>query len=65
VVGGSCCLDSTRGQSITYDGFGNLTKVNVIKGSAPALGVSYDPATNHGACTDARRGRIIILAGGW
>src|SRR5579883_2032351 len=47
------------GQSFTYDGFGNLTNVNVIKGSAPALGVSYDPATNHGACTDANGNTVF------
>ncbi|HEY7336734.1 MAG TPA: RHS repeat-associated core domain-containing protein, partial [Bryobacteraceae bacterium] len=41
------------GQSFTYDGFGNLTNVNVISGSAPTLGVTYDPATNHGSYADA------------
>jgi RHS repeat-associated protein len=35
------------GQSFTYDGFGNLTNVNVTQGSAPTLAVSYDPSTNH------------------
>src|SRR5579883_1016969 len=55
------------GQSITYDGFGNLTNVNVIKGSAPALGVSYDPATNHGACTDANgnTGNVELSCGNY
>jgi RHS repeat-associated protein len=41
------------GQSFTYDGFGNLTNVNVISGSAPILSATYDPATNHGYCSDA------------
>uniref|UniRef100_Q024R0 YD repeat protein n=1 Tax=Solibacter usitatus (strain Ellin6076) TaxID=234267 RepID=Q024R0_SOLUE len=35
------------GQAFTYDGFGNLTGKSVTQGSAPALSVSYDPATNH------------------
>jgi RHS repeat-associated protein len=34
------------GQSYNYDGFGNLTNQNVIKGSAPTLAVTYDPTTN-------------------
>jgi len=41
------------GQGFGYDGFGNLTNVNVIKGSAPTLSVYYDPTTNHGSCADA------------
>ena len=44
------------GQSYTYDGFGNLTNQTVTKGTAPALNVSYDPATNRrtgGECADA------------
>jgi len=43
------------GQSYTYDGFGNMTQQTVIKGTAPALSVSYDPATNRqtGECADA------------
>src|SRR5579885_1011120 len=41
------------GQSFTYDGFGNLTNVNVIKGSAPIYSANPDPATNHVGCTDA------------
>lgn len=34
------------GQSYTYDGFGNLTDQNVIKGSAPTMHVVYNAATN-------------------
>jgi YD repeat-containing protein len=34
------------GQSYNYDGFGNLTNQNVIKGSAPTLAVTYDLTTN-------------------
>jgi len=29
------------GQSYNYDGFGNFTNQNVIKGSTPALNVAY------------------------
>lgn len=38
-------------QSFGYDGFGNLSNVNAV--NAPGLGVVYDPATNHGPCSDA------------
>ncbi len=43
------------GQSYNYDGFGNLTDQNVISGTAPALHVTYDPASNRqtGECADA------------
>ncbi|HEV8414572.1 MAG TPA: RHS repeat-associated core domain-containing protein [Bryobacteraceae bacterium] len=43
------------GQSYNYDGFGNLTDQNVTSGTAPALHVTYDPATNRqtGECADA------------
>lgn len=43
------------GQSYNYDGFGNLTDQNVTFGTAPALHVTYDPATNRqtGECADA------------
>ena len=34
------------GQSFSYDGFGNLTDQNVIKGSAPSMHVVYNAATN-------------------
>ena len=34
------------GQSYTYDGLGNLTDQNVIKGSAPTMHVAYNVATN-------------------
>jgi RHS repeat-associated protein len=34
------------GQSFGYDGFGNLTNVNVTKGTAPMLTQAYNPATN-------------------
>lgn len=34
------------GQSYNYDGFGNLTDQNVIKGSAPTMHVTYNAATN-------------------
>jgi len=34
------------GQSYTFDGFGNLTDQNVIKGSAPTMHVVYNSATN-------------------
>jgi RHS repeat-associated protein len=34
------------GEAYTYDGFGNLTGKTPTKGSAPALSVSYNPATN-------------------
>ena len=34
------------GQSYNYDGFGNLTAQNVIKGSAPTMSVTYNAATN-------------------
>ena len=34
------------GQSYNYDGFGNLTAENVIKGSAPSMNVAYNAATN-------------------
>src|SRR5579863_3529993 len=40
------------GQSFTYDGFGNLTNVNVTQGSAPTLTAGYD-ANNHGGGEDA------------
>ena len=41
--------------------------MNVIKGSAPALGVTYDPATNHGACTDANgnTGNVELSCGNY
>src|SRR5579885_3420541 len=45
--------NNSWGQSYAYDGFGNLTDQNVIAGSAPEWHASYDPATNHGSCTDA------------
>jgi YD repeat-containing protein len=35
------------GQSYAYDGFGNLTDQNVIKGSAPSMHVTYNP-NNYG-----------------
>jgi RHS repeat-associated protein len=43
------------GQSYNYDGFGNLTDQNVTSGTAPALHVTYDPATNRqtAECADA------------
>src|SRR5579883_2520604 len=41
------------GQSFTYDGFGNLTNVNVISGSAPIYSANPDPATNRLGCSDA------------
>jgi RHS repeat-associated protein len=34
------------GQSYNYDGFGNLTDQNVIKGSAPTMHVAYNYLTN-------------------
>ncbi|MEQ1948813.1 MAG: RHS repeat-associated core domain-containing protein [Bryobacteraceae bacterium] len=34
------------GQSYNYDGFGNLTDQNVIKGSAPTMHVVYNASTN-------------------
>jgi RHS repeat-associated protein len=34
------------GQSYNYDGFGNLTDQNVIKGSAPTMHVTYNASTN-------------------
>jgi YD repeat-containing protein len=34
------------GEAYSYDGFGNLTGKTPTKGSAPALSVSYNPATN-------------------
>ncbi|MEQ1949649.1 MAG: RHS repeat-associated core domain-containing protein [Bryobacteraceae bacterium] len=34
------------GQSYNYDGFGNLTDQNVIKGSAPSMHVVYNASTN-------------------
>jgi RHS repeat-associated protein len=34
------------GQSFTYDGFGNLTAQTVTKGSAPAMSINVDAATN-------------------
>jgi len=34
------------GQSYTFDGFGNLTDQNVIKGSAPTMHVVYNASTN-------------------
>jgi len=34
------------GLSFTYDGFGNKTSQSVTKGTAPAMSVSVDPATN-------------------
>ena len=34
------------GQSYNYDGFGNLTDQNVIKGSAPEMHFAYSAATN-------------------
>ena len=34
------------GQQFTYDGYGNLTDKDVIKGSAPVLHQLVDPATN-------------------
>jgi YD repeat-containing protein len=43
------------GQSFGYDGFGNLVSQTVTKGTAPALSVLADPATNRivGASYDA------------
>jgi YD repeat-containing protein len=38
--------DSAWGNAYSYDGWGNLTGKSVTKGSAPSLGVSYDPALN-------------------
>ena len=40
------------GQSFAYDGFGNLTSTNVIKGSAPSMAATYD-ANNHAGGEDA------------
>ena len=40
------------GQSFAYDGFGNLTNTNVIKGSAPSMAATYD-ANNHAGGEDA------------
>lgn len=40
------------GQGFTYDGFGNLTNVSVIQGSAPTFTATYD-ANNHGGDEDA------------
>ena len=34
------------GQSFSYDGFGNRTAANVIKGTAPASSFGFDAATN-------------------
>jgi RHS repeat-associated protein len=34
------------GQSFTYDGWGNLRAMNVVKGSAPVMATTADPATN-------------------
>ena len=34
------------GQSFSYDGFGNLTAKNVVKGSVPVMNVMVDGATN-------------------
>ena len=43
------------GQSFTYDGFGNLTNVNVTQGSAPTYPANYNASTNQqtGDCADA------------
>jgi RHS repeat-associated protein len=51
------------GQSFGYDGFGNLLQKTVIQGSAPALSVVVDPATNHivGQSYDAN-GNIVSVA---
>ena len=40
-------ISASWGQSFSYDGFGNLTNVNVTLGTAPTLLASYDPGTNH------------------
>ena len=37
---------SLWGNSYVYDGFGNLTNMNVTAGSAPSLSVSFDLTTN-------------------
>ena len=52
------------GQSYNYDGFGNLTDQNVTSGTAPALHVSYDPASNRqtGECADAN-GNLNVASG--
>jgi RHS repeat-associated protein len=34
------------GQSFSYDGWGNLTGMSVVKGSAPTMSTTADPATN-------------------
>ena len=39
-------LGAAWSETYTYDGFGNLTDKNVTGGSAPALHVTVDPATN-------------------
>jgi hypothetical protein len=39
-------LATQWGQRYIYDGFGNVTDQNVIKGSAPTMHVAYNVATN-------------------
>jgi hypothetical protein len=34
------------GQSFSCDGWGNLTGMSVVKGSAPTMSTTADPATN-------------------
>jgi RHS repeat-associated protein len=34
------------GQSFTYDGWGNMRAMNVVKGSAPVMATTADPVTN-------------------
>jgi len=59
------------GQSYTFDGFGNLTDQNVIKGSAPTMHVVYNSATNRqtGDVADANgnigSGYSYDIACGW
>jgi hypothetical protein len=54
------------GQSFAYDGFGNLTNVNVTQGSAPTYSGNYNAATNQqtGDCADAN-GNIGATCYGW
>ena len=52
------------GQSYNYDGFGNLTDQNVIKGSAPTMHVAYSAARSKrarrsGCCANAA-GRTLM-----
>lgn len=51
------------GQSFGYDGFGNLTNVNVTKGSAPSLSVSYNSATNRRTTDSADANGNILQSG--